>query len=121
MTLHGGLKRATIHFFISHGPRKTENNTRMMFVLKFRVTSRKIDLCYVFFNTFQPEKSWMLGIGSMNGVEHKPNLMLAWVTGPYAKVVESIPEDVVLRQTKEFLQRFLGGSHNLTEPTVILR
>ncbi|XP_044599468.1 protein anon-37Cs-like [Cotesia glomerata] len=68
-----------------------------------------------------PQKRWLLGISSGIRVEHKPKLLLFWVTGPYIREMETLPEEIFQEQVKEFMTRFFGKAYNLTEPKIIKR
>ncbi|XP_043266525.1 uncharacterized protein [Venturia canescens] len=67
------------------------------------------------------EKAWLLGLFGAMRVENKPNLLCCWLSGPHARAMESVPEELVFDQTKEMLRRFIGKTYNLTEPTAMLR
>ena len=54
-------------------------------------------------------------------VEHKPNLLLLWVTGKQAKAMEALSEDKVFRHAVENLHRFLDKKYNVTDPVAMLR
>ncbi|CAG5108324.1 Similar to PAO5: Probable polyamine oxidase 5 (Arabidopsis thaliana) [Cotesia congregata] len=72
-------------------------------------------------NAIKPQKRWLLGISSGIRVEHKPKLLLFWVTGPYIKEMETLPEEIFQEQVKEFVKRFFGKAYNLTDPKIIKR
>ncbi|XP_015127812.1 spermine oxidase [Diachasma alloeum] len=67
------------------------------------------------------DKSWLLGLAYDSIVEYKPKLYFLWLSGPYAEQMERIPDDQLRNQTVEFLQKFLGSTGNITEPTEIIR
>lgn len=56
-----------------------------------------------------------------NTVEYKPNILLLWVTGKYAKLLETVADEKVLVQSDENIRRFLGKKFNVTYPTKIAR
>lgn len=62
-----------------------------------------------------------MGLYRAHTVEHKPKLLQLWVTGRYAKEMESLSEDKVLNHCVESLQRFLGKRYKVTRPTAMLR
>lgn len=69
----------------------------------------------------QPEKSWLLGVTGSNTVEHKPNLLELWISGKYARLMESLPEDKVFDHSVENLHRFLNKKYNVTKPIAMMR
>ena len=54
-------------------------------------------------------------------VEHKPNLLTLWTSGLYAKDMEALSEEKVLRHAVENVHRFLDKQYNVTEPVAMLR
>lgn len=54
-------------------------------------------------------------------VEYKPNILLLWTTGKYARMMEAISEDKVYYHAVENLHRFLDKKYNVTEPVAMLR
>ncbi|XP_014295470.1 uncharacterized protein LOC103569609 [Microplitis demolitor] len=67
------------------------------------------------------QQRWMLGISSGVRVEHRPKLILFWVTGPHVHEMETLPEWTFQKQMKQFIRKFYGNTYNLTEPTIIKR
>ncbi|XP_014299343.1 spermine oxidase [Microplitis demolitor] len=68
-----------------------------------------------------PQKKWMLGVSLCTRIEHKPKLLLFWVSGPYVREMELTPEGLFQEQVKQLMNKFFGKTYNLTEPTIIKR
>ncbi|XP_034936671.1 LOW QUALITY PROTEIN: uncharacterized protein [Chelonus insularis] len=68
-----------------------------------------------------PTKKWMLSVYQIIPVENKPKLLCVWLTGPYIKDMEILPEDVVRNETLGLLNRFFGKTYNVTEPSLMIR
>ncbi|XP_057340413.1 uncharacterized protein LOC130677593 isoform X2 [Microplitis mediator] len=68
-----------------------------------------------------PQKRWMLGVSTVNRVEHKPKLVIFWVTGSYVHEMEALPETIFQEQVKHLIRRFFEKTYSLTEPTLIVR
>ncbi|XP_037292366.1 spermine oxidase isoform X4 [Manduca sexta] len=49
------------------------------------------------------------------------NTLTLWLCGDAAKLVETLPEDVVKTKSMEILRRFMGRNTNIPEPTAMLR
>ncbi|XP_035457490.2 protein anon-37Cs isoform X6 [Spodoptera frugiperda] len=67
------------------------------------------------------EDKWMTRIieGSKPmGFSHGITL---WTTGDRAKVVETLPEDVVKRKAMELIRRFMGKNRTIPEPIAMIR
>ncbi len=54
-------------------------------------------------------------------MEHKPKLLQLWVTGRYAKEMESLLEDKVLEHCTDSLRRFLSKKYKVTSPVAMAR
>ncbi|XP_051157870.1 uncharacterized protein LOC127279516 [Leptopilina boulardi] len=67
------------------------------------------------------EKNWLLGFIGINAVENKPNFLQAWVSGKYSRDMEKLTDEQVKNHVVEVLQRFFGKTHNMTEPTEMMR
>lgn len=63
----------------------------------------------------------MLGVSLCTRIEHKPKLLLFWVSGPYVREMELTPEGLFQEQVKQLMNKFFGKTYNLTEPTIIKR
>ncbi|XP_044599467.1 spermine oxidase-like isoform X4 [Cotesia glomerata] len=66
-------------------------------------------------------RKWMLSVSVGMRIEHKPKLLLLWVSGSYVKEMELVPEELFQEQVKEFVGKFFGKTYNITEPTEIKR
>ncbi|KAG6456703.1 hypothetical protein O3G_MSEX009880 [Manduca sexta] len=49
------------------------------------------------------------------------NTLTLWLCGDAARLVETLPEDVVKTKSMEILRRFMGRNTNIPEPTAMLR
>ncbi|XP_049696161.2 possible lysine-specific histone demethylase 1 isoform X2 [Helicoverpa armigera] len=49
------------------------------------------------------------------------NVMTVWTKGDVAKLVETLPEDVVKRKVMELVRRFMGKGKTIPEPIAMLR
>ncbi|XP_051157742.1 spermine oxidase-like [Leptopilina boulardi] len=67
------------------------------------------------------EKNWLQGLVGVYAVEHQPNLLEAWVSGKHSRDMEKLTDEQVKNQVVEVLQRFFGKTHNMTEPTEMMR
>ncbi|XP_051157743.1 spermine oxidase-like [Leptopilina boulardi] len=67
------------------------------------------------------EKKWLQGLVGVYAVEHKPNLLDAWVAGKYSRDMEKLTDEQVKNHVVEVLQKFFGKTHNMTEPTEMMR
>ncbi|XP_075989976.1 spermine oxidase-like isoform X4 [Anticarsia gemmatalis] len=67
------------------------------------------------------EDIWLtkiLGVSLPMGSE---NTMTVWTSGRMAKVVETLPDEVVKRKCMELIRRFMGKNTTIPEPTDMLR
>ncbi|CAD6234013.1 GSCOCG00007476001-RA-CDS [Cotesia congregata] len=68
-----------------------------------------------------PQRRWMLGLTSSMRIEHRPKMMVFWVTGCYVHEMESIDEKLFQEQVKQVINKFFGKTHKLSEPKIIKR
>lgn len=64
---------------------------------------------------------WTLGAFGVTSVEHKPNLLMLWISGKYARAMESLPDETVSSHTIELLHKFFDKIYNVTDPLKIIR
>ncbi|KAG8034170.1 hypothetical protein G9C98_001254 [Cotesia typhae] len=69
----------------------------------------------------KPQRRWMLGLTSSMRIEHRPKMMVFWVTGCYVHEMESIDEKLFQEQVKQVINKFFGKTHKLSEPNIIKR
>lgn len=68
-----------------------------------------------------PNKKWVTSIVAMFAVEYKPHLLLAWVSAPGCRLMETIPDDLILEHVMDVMHTFMGKDYNITRPTAIIR
>ncbi|KAF7382464.1 hypothetical protein HZH68_015383 [Vespula germanica] len=68
-----------------------------------------------------PDKKWITSTISLNSVEHKPHLLVAWVTAKGCRLLETLPDDKVLEHSMDMLHTFMGKDYNITKPNEMIR
>ncbi|XP_076273104.1 spermine oxidase-like [Rhynchophorus ferrugineus] len=66
-------------------------------------------------------KSWLENLFSFIAIDSHPNVLLGWVNGPTAKLVELLPDETVIESTMYMLRKFAGRLYHIPEPDVIVR
>lgn len=69
----------------------------------------------------QGGRSWTTYISSVQSEKDRPNLLLAWVTGDIVPSVELLPDDILKDGFYFVLNKFMGGTHNISRPDKILQ
>ncbi|XP_053975600.1 spermine oxidase-like [Hylaeus volcanicus] len=64
---------------------------------------------------------WLPHVLGIAIVEHKPRLLLLWISGRGARLMDDLTDDEVLNQTIDILQHFLGKKYNVTRPIAMIR
>ncbi|CAG4938668.1 unnamed protein product [Parnassius apollo] len=67
------------------------------------------------------EDFWITKIFGASSHLGSDNTLTLWTSGETAKLVETIPEEVVKRKTVDLLRKFLGAHVTVPEPTGIVR
>ena len=79
--------------------RKYQNQTESCFGFTFVWTKEELsglEASSQVDDDFPQETSdWVKGLFNLNSVENQPNLLVAWVMGSCAKVLESLPDEQV--------------------------
>ncbi|XP_030030747.2 protein anon-37Cs isoform X2 [Manduca sexta] len=68
-----------------------------------------------------PKDKWITKIYGLTIPLANDNAITLWTSGNCAKLVETLPEDVVKTKSMEILRRFMGRNTNIPEPTAMLR
>ncbi|XP_050300409.1 spermine oxidase-like [Anthonomus grandis grandis] len=66
-------------------------------------------------------RSWLENLFSFIAIDSHPTVLLGWVNGPTAKLVELLPDDVIIEGTMYMLRKFAGKQYDIPEPNGILR
>ncbi|XP_076651144.1 spermine oxidase [Halictus rubicundus] len=64
---------------------------------------------------------WVPYTMSFHIVEHKPRLLMLWVSGRGGRLIDDHTDDEVLEQVTEILQNFFSKSYNVSEPVAMIR
>ncbi|CAB3258115.1 unnamed protein product [Arctia plantaginis] len=67
------------------------------------------------------EDFWVTKIFGCSNPKGSDRALTLWTSGNVAKVVETLPEDLVRRKCMELLRRFMGKGVNIPEPIDIIR
>ncbi|CAH0602422.1 unnamed protein product [Chrysodeixis includens] len=67
------------------------------------------------------EDYWVTRIFGASTPMGSENCLTLWTSGDHAKLVETLPEDVVKRKVMELLRKFMGKDRTIPEPIGILR
>ncbi|XP_050556513.1 protein anon-37Cs isoform X5 [Spodoptera frugiperda] len=67
------------------------------------------------------EDRWITKIIGVSKPMGCSNGMTLWASGDTAKVVETLPEDVVKRKAMELIRRFMGKNRTIPEPIAMIR
>ncbi|XP_034838763.1 spermine oxidase-like [Maniola hyperantus] len=67
------------------------------------------------------EDPWMLKIKQVLRPMGSSNTLTFWANGDQAKLIETLPEDVVKSKMMQLLQRFMGKNMTIPEPTGMIR
>ncbi|XP_022833971.1 protein anon-37Cs-like isoform X3 [Spodoptera litura] len=67
------------------------------------------------------EDGWVTKVVESSKPMGFSNGMTLWASGDTAKVVETLPEDVVKRKAMELIRRFMGKNRTIPEPIAMLR
>ncbi|XP_031842853.2 uncharacterized protein LOC116431481 [Nomia melanderi] len=68
-----------------------------------------------------PKKKWMPYTASVNIVEHKPRLLLLWISGKGGALMDDLTDEEVLEHSKELLHSFFSKDYNVTDPVAMIR
>ncbi|XP_072946862.1 spermine oxidase-like isoform X2 [Epargyreus clarus] len=67
------------------------------------------------------DDKWMLDISGATAPSGCNNTLTLWTGGDGAKLIETLPEDVVKRKVVELLQMFMGANVTVPQPTGMMR
>ncbi|XP_076295199.1 uncharacterized protein LOC143216221 [Lasioglossum baleicum] len=67
------------------------------------------------------KRMWMPYTLSFSVVEHKPRLLLLWISGKGARLIDDRTDAEVLEQVTEMLHNFFSKSYNVSEPVSMIR
>ncbi|XP_076240619.1 peroxisomal N(1)-acetyl-spermine/spermidine oxidase [Calliopsis andreniformis] len=68
-----------------------------------------------------PKTMWLPYAMGFYVVEHKPRLLLTWVSGKGARLMDDLTDDEVFNQTVDVLHKFLSKHYNVSRPTAMIR
>ncbi|XP_022833970.1 spermine oxidase-like isoform X2 [Spodoptera litura] len=68
-----------------------------------------------------PDEVWWPNIAAASSPMGNPAGLTLWTIGDMAKLVETLPEDVVKRKAMELIRRFMGKNRTIPEPIAMLR
>ncbi|KAF9406177.1 hypothetical protein HW555_013360 [Spodoptera exigua] len=71
--------------------------------------------------TVPKEDNWLTKIFGVSTPLGSSTALTMWTSGEGAKLVETLPEDVVKRKAMELLRRFMGKNRTIPEPIAMLR
>jgi len=63
---------------------------------------------------------WFRGIQGFSTVAGQPNILVGWIAGDEAELMENVPDTIVKYVCQELLQRFLGDE-SIPEPKAVTR
>ncbi|KAK2585864.1 hypothetical protein KPH14_010458 [Odynerus spinipes] len=66
-------------------------------------------------------KRWLASAIAICAVEDKPHLLAAWIAAKGCRLVETLPDDMILEHIMELMHTFLGKDYNITKPTAIMK
>lgn len=58
---------------------------------------------------------------SVNIVEHKPRLLLFWISGKGGALMDDLTDEEVLEHSKELLHNFFSNDYNVSDPVAMIR
>ncbi|XP_026325503.1 probable polyamine oxidase 5 [Hyposmocoma kahamanoa] len=67
------------------------------------------------------DDTWITKIFGASTPRGSNNTLTLWTNGDMAKLVETLPEEVVKRKVVELLRRFMGHKYTIPEPTGMIR
>ncbi|XP_043265922.1 spermine oxidase-like [Colletes gigas] len=68
-----------------------------------------------------PKTRWLPYTMGAYVVEHKPRLLLLWISGKGGRLMDDLTDDQVLEQTVSMLENFLGKEYKVARPTAMIR
>lgn len=68
-----------------------------------------------------PKRMWMPYSLCFNIVEHKPRLLMLWISGLGARLIDDRTDAEVAEQVTEMLHNFFSKSYNVSEPVAMIR
>ncbi|CAH0698191.1 unnamed protein product [Spodoptera exigua] len=71
--------------------------------------------------TVPKDDNWLTKIFGVSTPLGSSTALTMWTSGEGAKLVETLPEDVVKRKAMELLRRFMGKNRTIPEPIAMLR
>ncbi|XP_078033315.1 uncharacterized protein LOC144468053 [Augochlora pura] len=68
-----------------------------------------------------PKKMWMPYSMSFSVVEHKPRLLLLWISAKGGRLIDERTDEEVLEQVTEILNNFFSKTYNVSAPVAMTR
>ncbi|XP_066589216.1 spermine oxidase-like isoform X2 [Prorops nasuta] len=67
------------------------------------------------------DSQWLLDVFQFFTVDYQPRVLCAWICGPNARYIESLPDCTILDGLSTLLETFLGKTYNVVKPDRMLR
>lgn len=68
-----------------------------------------------------PGTEWILNAAGFFFVQHKPRLLLCWLTGEGARLADNLSDEQLFNQTVANLEKFMSPTFNFTAPVSMIR